>query len=233
MGLIWAHSSKISFEVTSRFKGCSGTCPVNFVISLRMEMPQTLQVPVPVFDTPHPQGRKDFLILRQNLPCCDLCLCLVSYYGALPRRVWHLLCTLSVGSLKHLHPLLNLIFRLNKPSSVSFSLYVQPPGAPRVSFQYVNIRLVQRNPKQDTVLQAGSHKCQAEGKNDFPQPAGYSLACTAQDVADVRADSCWSCCLLGHPEVFLENCFATSWYPTCPAAQACSVSGSGISVCLC
>lgn len=48
------------------------------------------------------------------------------------------------------------------------------------SIQYVPVFHVLESPKMDTLLHMQSHKCYAE-KDDFSEPAGYSLANTAEN----------------------------------------------------
>lgn len=111
---------------------------------------------------------------------------------------------------------LSLLIRLNKPTH-PFLIWV---------FQTVS------HPGWD-ILQIWSHKCQMEGKNQKPWPAGCTLANTSQDVV-----VCLYCkgtllarvhlIVLQDPQVFfLQNCFLASQCPPCIVAQGYSSPHEG------
>ncbi|KAK4823866.1 hypothetical protein QYF61_007622 [Mycteria americana] len=48
--------------------------------------------------------------------------------------------------------------------------------------QHLNIFLVVRGPKLNTVFQVQPHQCQVQGGNHFPSPAGHIISDTSQDA---------------------------------------------------
>ncbi|KAK4826325.1 hypothetical protein QYF61_007410 [Mycteria americana] len=50
------------------------------------------------------------------------------------------------------------------------------------TLQYVNIPLVVRGPKLNTVFEVRPHQCRVQGHNHFPSPAGHAIFDTSQDA---------------------------------------------------
>ena len=48
--------------------------------------------------------------------------------------------------------------------------------------QHLNVFLVVRGPKLNTVLEVSPHQCQVQGHNHFPTPAGHTICDTRQDA---------------------------------------------------
>lgn len=95
--------------------------------------------------------------------------------------------------------------------------------------QFVNVPFALGWPKPNTVLRTCPHKCQIQGNNHFPQPAGHALANTDQYV--VSPHCCrrnWRC-LFGWllTSTFLQSYFLSCVSPACtwdydiPAAGFC------------
>lgn len=57
-----------------------------------------------------------------------------------------------------------------------------------------------------------SHKYSIDGNNCFSQPAGYSLAITAQDALGLGT-LLITCCSPAPPNPFLPSCFLSTWPP--------------------
>ncbi|KAK4810645.1 hypothetical protein QYF61_007382 [Mycteria americana] len=49
-------------------------------------------------------------------------------------------------------------------------------------FQHLNVSLVVRGPKLNTVFEVQPHQCQLQGHNHFPSPAGHAIFDTSQDA---------------------------------------------------
>lgn len=178
---------------------------------------------------------KFLLVPRQNFPPCNLYLfCLFLLLRTAQKSVLCLLCTSPVCSLKQpLDSLLILfIFRLNKHSPVSFSLYLL--SSSRLVLQethsimsmyttYIPNRV--QSPKKS--FTSSYQRARITSPNLLA-----TLARTAVDVVDLQdAVLTWSCCPLEPLGRFLQSFFEASWCSACPAAR--SVSGSGIYTCLC
>ncbi|KAK4825536.1 LOW QUALITY PROTEIN: hypothetical protein QYF61_000113 [Mycteria americana] len=50
------------------------------------------------------------------------------------------------------------------------------------TFQHLNILLVVRGPKLNTVFEVRPHQCRVQGDNHFPSPAGHTISDTSQDA---------------------------------------------------
>ncbi|KAK4828526.1 hypothetical protein QYF61_026948 [Mycteria americana] len=50
------------------------------------------------------------------------------------------------------------------------------------TLQHLNVSLVVRGPKLNTVFEVRPHQCQVQGHNHFPTPAGHTIADTSQDA---------------------------------------------------
>lgn len=198
------------------------------------EIPQALQVPVPVFDSP--KGRKVSSGTNTKFPTLQL-VSIVSFPITVhcPEE-----CALSSPYITSRwfktairFPPYSSHLQAEQTQSCQLPLVspvLQPPGAPRNAFHYVYVHHV--HPKSDTVPQKESSKHLAEGKNHLPQPTSYTLASTAVDAVDLQdAVQTWSCCPLGLLGLLLQSFFEAPWCSACPAA--CSVSESGIYICLC
>lgn len=101
-----------------------------------------------------------------QFPCCDLCLLLLNLSLRLPQS----LALFSLWpSFQYLKTVINLtlyhlFFRLNKPGSLSHSLYIM----------YIALQPTGLAP----VLQMQPHRYQTEKNNNSLQPAGYTFANT-------------------------------------------------------
>ncbi|KAK4811117.1 hypothetical protein QYF61_019748 [Mycteria americana] len=63
------------------------------------------------------------------------------------------------------------------------------------TLQHLNVSLVVRGPKPNTVFKVQPHQCQVQGDNHFPSPAGHTIFDTSQDAI----------CLLGHLGTLLAH----------------------------
>ncbi|KAK4823178.1 hypothetical protein QYF61_027082 [Mycteria americana] len=63
------------------------------------------------------------------------------------------------------------------------------------TLQHLNVSLVVRGPKLNTVFKVRPHQCQAQGDNHFPSPAGHTISDTSQDAVG----------LLGHLGTLLAH----------------------------
>ncbi|KAK4832002.1 hypothetical protein QYF61_020440 [Mycteria americana] len=50
------------------------------------------------------------------------------------------------------------------------------------TLQHLNVSLVVRGPKLNTVFKVRPHQCQVQGDNRFPSPAGHAISDTSQDA---------------------------------------------------
>ncbi|KAK4829903.1 hypothetical protein QYF61_007412 [Mycteria americana] len=50
------------------------------------------------------------------------------------------------------------------------------------TLQHLNVLLVLRGPKRNTVVQVWPHQCRAQGHDHFPSPAGHTIPDTSQDA---------------------------------------------------
>ncbi|KAK4823315.1 hypothetical protein QYF61_000917 [Mycteria americana] len=81
-------------------------------------------------------------------------------------------------------------FRLNSPSSfpqlLLIRLVLQTPHqlhCPSLdTLQHLNVSLVLRGPKLNTVFKVQPHQCRVQGDNHFPSPAGHTISDTSQDA---------------------------------------------------
>lgn len=84
-------------------------------------------------------------------------------------------------------PLYHLFFRLNKPGSLSHSLYVTYSSPPaNWTCTSLSICLLCWKAPTWTVLQMQPHKYQREKNNNFLQPAGYTFAYTVHYAVSFR-----------------------------------------------
>lgn len=165
--------------------------------------------------------------------------CLMSYYGALPRRVWlHLFCTLPVGNLKQLDSSLssssgwtNPVLSASPCMSCAPATWCSKSLIPGCQNPSCTGESKTGHSPPGTVSQAPSRRQESLPSTCSLHSCLYSSGCGWP--SGCSADSCCSCCQMGLPGIFLQNCFVASWWPTCPAAWAKSISSSGICICLC
>lgn len=130
-------------------------------------------------------GKIFSLVSNQNFPRSNMCLLpLMLSLCNLQGKPGSVFSTPSHQLAANCHeiPLSLLFSRVNKLSSLSLSSHftcssLQPSWWTSLdSLQYVNVFLVLAGPKLDIVLQMWSHTCQAEGKDQFFQPAGHACS---------------------------------------------------------
>ncbi|KAK4829415.1 hypothetical protein QYF61_003979 [Mycteria americana] len=63
------------------------------------------------------------------------------------------------------------------------------------TLQHLNVSLVARGPKLNTVFEVRPHQCRVQGDDHFPSPAGHAIPDTSQDAI----------CLLGHLGTLLAH----------------------------
>ncbi|KAK4811651.1 hypothetical protein QYF61_022744 [Mycteria americana] len=63
------------------------------------------------------------------------------------------------------------------------------------TLQQLNVLLVVRGPKLNTVFEVQPHQCRVQGDDHFPAPAGHTISDTSQDAI----------CLLGHLGTLLAH----------------------------
>ncbi|KAK4825597.1 hypothetical protein QYF61_000686 [Mycteria americana] len=63
-------------------------------------------------------------------------------------------------------------------STTSFQLDCPSPD----TLQHLNVSLVVRGPKLNTVFEVRPHQCRVQGHNHFPRPAGHTISDTSQDA---------------------------------------------------
>ena len=120
-------------------------------------------------------------ILPSFFPCCDLCLLLLILSLCLPQSLALFSLWPSIRYLKTVTklPLYHLFCRLNKPGSLSHSLYIMYSSPPaNWTCTSLSICLLCWEVPTWTVLQMQPHKYQTEKNNNFLQPAGYTFANT-------------------------------------------------------
>ena len=65
----------------------------------------------------------------------------------------------------------------------------------RTELQHLNVPLVVRGPKLNTVLQVRPHQCRVQGHDPLPAPAGHTVPDTSQDAVSLLGHlgtHCWN-----------------------------------------
>ncbi|KAK4831914.1 hypothetical protein QYF61_020291 [Mycteria americana] len=88
--------------------------------------------------------------------------------------------------------------------------------------QHLNVFLVVRDPKLNTVFEVRPHQCRVQGDNLFPTPAGHTISDTSQDAIGFLGHldtllACIQAAVNQHPQVL--PCWA-AFQPLCPKPVA-------------
>ncbi|KAK4811237.1 hypothetical protein QYF61_022134 [Mycteria americana] len=105
------------------------------------------------------------------------------------------------------HPITHYLGEETDPhlSTTSFQTLHQLLCPSPDTLQHLNVSLVVRGPKLNTVFEVQPHQCRVQGHNHFPSPAGHTIFDTSQDAIG----------FLGH----LGTLLAHGCQPTPPAFQ--------------
>ncbi|KAK4831815.1 hypothetical protein QYF61_019245 [Mycteria americana] len=86
------------------------------------------------------------------------------------------------------------------------------------TLQHLNVSLVVRGPKLNTIVEVRPHQCRVQGHDHFPSPAGHAIPDTSQDAIGFL-DHLGSLCAHVHPAIDQPSQLSSH------SSQVCSVHG--------
>ncbi|KAK4825953.1 LOW QUALITY PROTEIN: hypothetical protein QYF61_003471 [Mycteria americana] len=86
------------------------------------------------------------------------------------------------------------------------------------TLQHLNVSLVVRGPKLNTVFEVQPHQCQVQGDNHFPSPAGHGISDTSQDAIGLLGHlvtllACIQSAVNQHPQVLFHQAAFQPLFP--------------------
>ncbi|KAK4816390.1 hypothetical protein QYF61_016707 [Mycteria americana] len=86
------------------------------------------------------------------------------------------------------------------------------------TLQHLNILLVVRGPKLNTVFEVRPHQCQVQGHDHFPSPAGHAIFDTSQDAIGLLGHlgslpACVQLAVKQHPQVLFHRAAFQPLFP--------------------